>query len=88
MKTIWKFPLELTDLQSIEMPQGSEILSVQMQRETLCLWALAEPSLKREIHIIEIAGTGNPLPDAKRRFIGTAQMKGGTFVWHIFERTQ
>lgn len=70
------------------MPEGAEILSAQMQGSTLCLWALvtvntATPRTERKIEII---GTGNSMDSANRRFISTAQMLGGSLVWHIFER--
>lgn len=29
---IWKYELETTDIQDIEMPKGSEVLTVQMQK--------------------------------------------------------
>jgi len=31
MKTIWKYTLEITDQQFVEVPDGSELLTVQMQ---------------------------------------------------------
>lgn len=37
MKTIWKFPLAVTDSQRIGMPSGAEILTVQSKtRERVC----------------------------------------------------
>ena len=33
---------------------------------------------------IEIIGTGNPMPDGRRTFIGSAVID--PFVWHVFER--
>jgi len=44
-KTIWKFDLEING-GILEMPKGSEILSMQTQNETLCLWALVDPDAK------------------------------------------
>lgn len=40
MKTIWKFELKVGDKQTVEMPEGAEILTAQFQGDTLCLWAL------------------------------------------------
>lgn len=86
-KTIWKFPLDITDLQPVRMPQGAQILSVQMQYDRLVLWAVVDPEAKGELRTIEIIGTGNLVNPASRQFIGTVQMNGGLLVWHIFERT-
>jgi hypothetical protein len=86
MKTIWKFTLALTDSQRIEMPEETEILTVQLQGETIQLWAvvdLHEPA-KTEMRTFEIHGTGNPISDGMREYIGTFQQP--PFVWHVFER--
>lgn len=83
--TIYKYPLEITDRQTIAMPAGAELLSAQMQGRTLCLWALVNPELPNELRTIEVLGTGNPAPEANRRYVSTAQMMGGSLVWHVFE---
>ncbi len=85
MKTIWKFPLEIIGEQHLNLPEGAEILTAQMQGGTLCLWALVSPGSPKQQRTIEIFGTGHPMSDAERRYIGTAQMAGGSLVWHIFE---
>jgi hypothetical protein len=87
--TIWKYPLTLTDVQDVRMPSGSEILTVQVQHASLCLWALVNQNAGRdagEVRTIEIHGTGIIMSDEERRYIGTAQMAGGALVWHVFER--
>ena len=38
MKKIYKYELEITEIQTVEMPVGAEILCVQFQDEALCLW--------------------------------------------------
>lgn len=84
---IWKYPLELGDDQIIAMPDGAQILTVQMQGSKLCLWALVdpEPELPQRMRSIEIIGTGNPFVEAPRVYIATVQVP--PFVWHVFERT-
>lgn len=90
MKTIWKFPLTVTDVQIVMMPPGAEILSVEIQGGIICLWALIDVKKETQLevpHQIEIVGTGNPMQQIdhwlSRKFIGTVQQ--GQFVWHIFE---
>lgn len=39
MKTIWKYPLQVLDRQTLFMPPGAEILSLQTQFGNPCLWA-------------------------------------------------
>lgn len=43
-KKIFKYQLETTDIQQVEMQQGAEILCIQTQNETPCIWALVEPN--------------------------------------------
>ena len=85
MKTIWKYPIETTEVQQIGMPQGAEILCVQMQASTPCLWALCEHAAPRQPRTIRIFGTGNPITEEPGRYIGTYQLSGGALVFHVFE---
>lgn len=92
MMTIHKFPLGLLEGQVVEMNQGAQIKSVQMQGENLCLWALVDterPKVKRRIYIY---GTGHEIfpPHLYAPFIGTVQVEGGartlpSLVWHLFD---
>jgi hypothetical protein len=86
-KTIWKYELTPGKL-SIEMPKDAEILSVQMQNDIPCVWALVNPENKVKEKVIEIFGTGHEMhcDGISRKFIGTFQMHGGLLVFHLFER--
>jgi hypothetical protein len=72
--------------QYVKLPKDSQILAVQFQdHESLCLWALVEPTLPEEETFIEIYGTGHEVShEYEREYIATAQADG--FVWHIFRR--
>ena len=83
--TIWKFPLETTDYQTVQIPQGGEILCAQMQAETLCLWALVDPKVPLKNRHIRIFGTGHPVTGEHLDYIGTYQINGGSLVFHVFE---
>lgn len=86
MSTIWKFELQLTDVQSIEMPAGAEVLSFGNQHEKPVIWARVDPLALKVRHRFAIVGTGRPAPEAGQgRFIGTAQFHGGSLVWHLFD---
>ena len=83
---VWKYELQLTDTQLVDMPKGAELLSVANHRGVLCLWAKVDADQEMETRYIEIIGTGNPMPQdmgGDRRFIGTAVID--PFVWHVFE---
>lgn len=89
-KTIWKFPLQVTDIQTIKLPAYYELLTIQAQGEEVCLWALVNPQEEsRHSCTIEIFGTGNPVHydmGVERKYISTFQLLGGKFVGHAFER--
>ncbi len=85
MKTIYKYPLEITDTQVIKLPCKHKILSVQEQNTKLTMWVLVDSNSDEKDVTIEIYGTGNPiLTDFKRlTFIDTVQDFRG-LVWHVF----
>lgn len=84
---IFKYKLDITDMQSLDLPIGSDILSVVNQDNTLVLYAFVNTDQPKEKRHIEIIGTGNPIDKDMviyREFIGTVVMSGP--VWHVFER--
>lgn len=86
MKTIWKFPLEITGVQGISMPEGAELLTVQVQRGCPCLWALVDSDAEfKEIVNVWTCGTGGPVSLEAKRYLGTYQVNSGKLVFHVFE---
>jgi hypothetical protein len=83
IKTIWKFPLAVTQTQGISMPRHAEILCVQAQGVGACIWARVDPTFDKEQRQIVIHGTGHEFEEYPNRYIGTFQ--SGAFVWHVFE---
>ena len=102
MNKVLKYDLSDLDtgaLREIEMPQGTRILAVQVQKggmlgimeaETVCLWAMSNTDESRKVRrMFRIYGTGRPIDEdpADLDYIGTVQT--GPFVWHVwhvFER--
>ena len=85
-KKIFKYQLETTDVQRIEMPQGAKILTIQMQNRVPCLCALVEPNATVTKRTFEIFGTGHNVPDnVLREYVGTYQLKNSQLVFHCFE---
>jgi hypothetical protein len=85
MKKVFKYKLELTDLQAVEMPKTTVILSAQVQHGIICLWAIVDPAEPTDLRKIVICGTGHPINFTNLRFIDTVQE--ASLVWHVFERT-
>lgn len=87
MKTIYKYPIELTDEFEIEMPIGAEIISVHTQNGIPYLWAIVDCP-NTELRKFSLIGTGNPLENefSKEDFIGTFLVYEDALVFHLFER--
>ena len=83
---VYKYILQMADLQEVELPEDAEILSVQLQHGGLTLWAYVTPGLPEVPRVIEILTTGNEVADYVREFISTVQLADGSLVYHFFER--
>lgn len=87
-RVVYKFSLPEGPIGAfeIDMQEGAEILTVQMQYGAACIWALVDPEAPLKPRRLAIMGTGHPTPDAGAgRYIGTFQMLDGGLVWHLFE---
>lgn len=87
MQTIYKYGLTTTDRQNVVMPIGARILSVENQREGICVWALVDPKIDTELVEFIIHGTGHDAADVGdgSGFIGTVQLYGGELIFHVFK---
>ncbi|MEO9145089.1 MAG: hypothetical protein ABI237_05980 [Ginsengibacter sp.] len=84
MKRIFKYKLEMVLFQTVEMPQGAEILCIQMQNESPCIWALVEPNATVTERTFQMVGTGQDIGDyGERKYLGTIQLN--VYVFHCFE---
>ncbi len=84
MKVIYKYKLDFSEIQDVPMPAGAKILSAQMQKGSLCMWALVDPAKVDESVRIYIAGTGHNINNENMVYIDTFQQLGGEFVFHAF----
>lgn len=83
MKTIWKF--QLVGEQPVEMPIGAQILTLGVQFEFPCLWALVDPTARKEWRHFKLYATGAAMPAEPGVYRGTLGLKGGGLVVHVFE---
>jgi len=82
---IWKYQIAISDVQTIEMPAGAKILSLQTQDGTPCIWALCNEEASKELRTFTMYGTGHIIHKDPGTFIGTFQMDGGELVFHVFD---
>lgn len=82
MRTIWKFTI--TEQTKILVPEGSEILDVQIQNGEPQLWLMVDEEKPTVTRNFEVVGTGHDVPD-EAKYIGTFQLLLGELVFHLFE---
>jgi hypothetical protein len=80
---IYKYPLP-TIRSKVQMPQGARVLSVQVQRNELVLWALCDPDAPKVERVFRAVMTGEPMME-HGHYIATVQLNGGDVVAHVFE---
>jgi hypothetical protein len=89
MLTIHKVKLSAEDHTTAWLPNGSKIVSFQMQDDNPTIWYLCDPSAEREPRKFRLAGTGHPIKERVGQFtyIGTAMSFNHRLVLHLFEIT-
>lgn len=85
MQTIWKYPFQNTFIQTIDMPIGAEVLCIDRQHGNMCIWVKLIPHDKPVPRTFITYGTGHEMMPIKQKYIGTFQVQGGTFIFHVFE---
>jgi hypothetical protein len=86
---VWKFQIPMPDENGrsfVEIPEGSELLSVGIQDDRLVLWALTDSLSAPHIHRILVANTGMSIAEfpSTARFLGTVTTSNG-IVWHVWD---
>lgn len=86
MNVIYKYPLTVGDVQTIQLPIGSAVLSAQSQNNTPTLWVMQSDEDNQQMTdvLVMIVGTGHKFELDNWRFINTVQC--GELVWHVFLR--
>ena len=83
---IFKYTLAVTDVQELEMPEGAQLLTVQVQNGEPQLWALVDRYANTVTRRIVIYGTGHEVHPDPGTYVATFQQAGGALVWHVFDR--
>lgn len=85
MKTIWKFPFEITDHQHLEIPVGAKPLHAGLDHtHTPCLWCLLDSTKETKAFDLYIVVTGHPVPPEAKTHLGTFVWAHTGTVWHVF----
>jgi hypothetical protein len=84
-QTIWKYNLQVTEEHILQIPEGSQILSLQLQGTQPVLWVLVDESrlpLKRRMYTYSVGKQLTP-PPAGQTYVGTYQLSP-TMAYHVF----
>jgi hypothetical protein len=84
MMAIWKFPLDEKAVQEISIPTQHQILTCQVQKGVICIWALVDTASGTIQRHVCITGTGQQMPPTNMTYIGTVQIVSGSIVLHVF----
>jgi len=83
MKTIYKFPLEITDYSTLRTHDKAKVMHVGEQGGQLCIWLEVDLTQVVATHGFYIRGTGHVITGEEGQFLGTVLMPNG-LVWHIY----
>lgn len=68
MKKVYKYPVRITDISTVELPKGAQILHIDAQGDGVYLWALIDVDEKEtETITLCCAGTGHPIEENENR---------------------
>jgi hypothetical protein len=91
LNKIFKYTLNITDTQMLDLPFKSKILSVMEQNNNIVLYAVVnEHQGIMDKYTIAVIGTGNPISIDidKYTFLNTVKLHNGTLMFHIFYKRE
>ena len=86
MNSIYKYKLEAEDIQVLNLPLKTTILSVQSIKNEAYIYAVVDLTEERTILTF---GTGHEIEDnLKAHYIGTFKLHEDCLVFHAFEKVR
>jgi hypothetical protein len=83
-RAIWKYVLRLAERTVLRMPEGAQVLSVQVQGGGISLWALVDADARQVDRTFVLRKTGCDC-DGVARWTYLATVFYDSYVWHVFE---
>ena len=84
MTTIWKFTFKTSDSFTIDMPEESKIIHIEIQYGKPTLWAVVNTESPIKTKKFKLIGTGHPIElNNKLNYLKT--FSESIFIWHLFE---
>lgn len=87
MSLIYKYTLDVENVQIIEMPKGAVLLHVASVNDSICLWAQVDPEAPMVKRRFGLGGTGKGFIEhaGDGGYVGCAITMRGLHVWHVFD---
>ena len=84
MKTIYKYPIKITDIQPLKTYVGAKLLFADLDPNGQpCIWAEVDTDEEEDnLFEIRVVGTGNPMMKSPASYLNS--FKQGVFVWHVY----
>lgn len=82
---IWKQSVPISDALTVSIPQGAQILCVQIQHGQPTIWMRVEETAPLVDRALRWRGTGHNADDVGA-YVGTIQLDGGSLVFHLFDK--
>lgn len=83
-KAMWKYELPVNASIALEVPADFIPLTVQAQFNYGMLWGLCTPAAPVRLRIFHVVATGSAEVKPNWYYVGTFQLDGGNFVYHVF----
>lgn len=86
MITIYKYPVELLEDFTLDLPQSAQFLDAQLQNDGVYLWARVDTNAPTRTYRFGVHGTGHPMTEFTRSapHLATFQLADGNLVLHLF----
>lgn len=81
---IFKYQLQVKDIQTINLPTNYKILSLQVQHGLPCIWVAVDNEQSTIPITFRMIGTGGTINLDESSFLGTLQFLDGELVVHVF----
>lgn len=91
MKTIWKFELRSTDIQTLKVPKGYKVLTLQLQRGIPYIWIECDPNNDSTYLKLRTYGTGHEITNEESErlsYVGTYLIHQDSIVLHVYQQTK
>lgn len=91
MITVYKYLLEPTTKQVIRVPGlrsainfKDQVLKLDVQYNRMCVWCMVDTDYEEKEVVINMYGTGHECNESPDSYIGTAVLRHGDLVLHVF----